>query len=171
MSKNYFSVLHTSFTKRIAAFFSAAVIALLVCFGVMSYVLTRLNVESSSFQTMSDTGSLISGVLDDHIRAESDRLDIIVKNENLKKFVSGMNKSSAAEDVAALEEFSDITGSLDIICENGSGVTAAWVISEQKGFLAGNGGRVMTADEYRLSCRLKAAGVHLKFCQIFLCPP
>lgn len=150
MSKNNFSVLHTSFTKRIAAFFSAAVIVLLVCFGVMSYVLTRLNVENSSLRTMNDTGSLISGVLDDHIRAESDCLDIIVKNENLKKFVSGMNKSSAAEDVAALEEFSDITDSLDIICENGSGVTAAWVISEQKGFLVGNGGKVMTADEYRL---------------------
>lgn len=150
MPKNDFSVLHTSFTKRIAAFFSAAVIALLICFGVMSYMLTRLNAENGSHQTMNDTGSLISGVLDDHIRAEADRLDIIAKNENLKKFVSGMNKSSSVEDVAALEGFSDITEALDLICENGSGVTAAWVISEQKGFLVGNGGKVMTDYEYGL---------------------
>lgn len=142
--------MHTSFTKRISLFFSVAMLALLICFGAMSYTLTKLNAESGADQTMRDTGSLITGVLDDHIRASAEQLEIITRSDKLKAFVAGMNAASSEDGVKSLKEFDEVIYSLDIICADRSDVTAAWIVSEQNGFLAGSGGRTLSAEEHGL---------------------
>ncbi|MCH5348685.1 MAG: EAL domain-containing protein [Oscillospiraceae bacterium] len=144
------SVIHTSFTKRITLFMVTSIILLLVCFCILSYILTRMNVESNAMKTMNNTGSVISGMLDDHMKSAASQLDIIAEDSRLKNFAAGLNAAGGRSDVSSLPDFSEITGLLDIICDRNSNIVSAWIISEQNGILAGNGGTVLFPEEYGL---------------------
>lgn len=149
MSKKQ-SVIHTSFTKRITLFMVISIVLLLVCFCILSYVLTRMNVESNAMKTMTATGEVISGILDDHMKSVASQLDIITEDSRLKDFSTGLNKASGRSDVSSLTDFKDMTGLLDLICDRNSDIVSAWIISEQKGILVGNGEAILFPEEYGL---------------------
>lgn len=145
------SVIHTSFTKRITLFVSVSIIVLLICFGVMSFSLTRMNAETGSMTTMNNTGSLISGMLDDHMKTYAAQLGIITDDDSLKKFAAGLNTAVSKSDVTSLGGFDDISGSLSLICDHSGDILSAWIVSEQNGILVGNNGSILFPDEYE--CR------------------
>ena len=149
--KNKFlSVIHTSFTKRISLFISLFIIILLVCFGVLSYILTNMNAASSFSQTMNSTGSLISGVLDDNINSFAGQLDIISENKDMKNFITEINVSGSADSVKDLNGFSGVASALDIVAGSDSSIIAAWVVSEQNGIFAGSTGEDVLTSKYVL---------------------
>ncbi|MCH5192905.1 MAG: EAL domain-containing protein [Oscillospiraceae bacterium] len=149
MSKKV-SVIHTSFTKRITVFMAASVAFLLVCFCILSYVLTRMNVENNTMNTMNSTGGIISGMLDDQIKSMAMQLDIITEDSRLKDFSAGLNKAAGRSDVKDLADYASISSMLDMICDRNSDIISAWIISEQKSILVGNGGAILFPEEYGL---------------------
>ncbi len=149
----FLSVIHNSFTKRISIFISLFILIMLVIFGVMSFVLTRMNAVSEFSQIMNSTGSLISDILDDHVRSISSQLDIAAENEHLKTFISGLNSVENVSDISKLEGYSDIQNALDTICRGNSDIVSAWVVSERSGILVGSGGQ-MPLNGYSLKDQL-----------------
>ena len=145
-SNKFLSVIHTSFTKRISVVISFFIIVLLVCFGVLSYILTRMNAASSFSQTMNSTGSLISGVLDDRIKSFAGQLDIVSGNDDLKKFISGMNADGNTNNIRDLDGFSGVEAALDIVVNSDGDILSAWVVSEHNGALVGNSGEILSSE-------------------------
>lgn len=150
MPKKNPSAIRTSFSKRLAAYFLAALIVLLVCFEIMSYIITKINAEGNFIYTAQNGGELISDMLDDHLRYISGRLDIVAENEILGNFVAGMNVSGSKDDIKKIENFNEITRHLSLICSSDT-IVSAWIISEQNGMLVSGSGEVLTADEYGLN--------------------
>ncbi len=137
----------SNFARRINLYYLILIVILLVCFGVISYTLMRMNISSSTRQTMNNTGSLISQLLDDHIRASAEELSPIVNSPFFEKYIVSLNTSDDPNSAEYKDEFTDMLGK--VVSEN-SDVVSAWVISEQKGYLTGSGGELLYADEYML---------------------
>lgn len=150
-SGDFLSVIHTSFTKRISLVIMLFIAILLVCFGVLSYTLTRMNAADNFVNTINRSGELISGVLDDHIKAIAGQLDIITKNEELKPFISGVNADGDSGNVKNIDGFSSVLNSLSMLCNSDNDILFAWILSEQNGILVGSDGRVVTDDEHSIS--------------------
>ena len=151
MPKNKPRYLHTSFARRIMLWYMILIASLLICFGVISYALMRMNVSSSSIQTMSNTGNLISGLLNNHVQAIASELDVVTENPSLKDFISGVNSSASTAAVKNIPEAASITESLGTIPSHNSDISYAWVIAEQSGILIDSSGNVISAEEYGLS--------------------
>ena len=147
---SFLSVIHTSFTKRVSLFISVFIVILLVCFGVISYVLTNMNAASSFSQTMYSTGGLISGVLDDSVEAFAGQLDIISDNESLKKFIAEVNADGDIRNVKNLAGASGVEYALNIVSGSDSDIISAWVVSEQNGILFGSRGENAESIAYSL---------------------
>ncbi len=153
MSKNNNSG-SKNFTKRIVANFLLLVFVLLIFFGIFSYILTRMNVSSSTVQMMNNTGSLVSGLLDDHVKLFAEQLDVITSNPNLKNFITNINseEKNILSDTKS-PEWKEITNSLNAVCSHDDDIVSAWIISEQTGILVGNGGATLTEEDYSLNER------------------
>ena len=150
---SFLSVIHTSFTKRIAVVISVFIVILIVCFGVLSYILTNMNAAASFSQTMNSTGSLITGVLDDRIKSFAGQLDIISDNADLKNFITEINAGGNINNIRGSDGFSDIESALDIISGSDSDILTAWIVSEQNGILAGSSGEGISIIEYSLDAQ------------------
>ncbi len=145
MSKNGYSQ-NTNFSKRIISRFLILIAALIAAFAVFSFIITRISVSSSSAQTMNNTGSLISGLLDDHIKAAAEPLDALAAEPSLEKYIIGLNTG----DRECTEKLSEL---LDTVCTLNSDIVSAWAVSERSGILAGSGGRLLSDEEYGLRDR------------------
>lgn len=141
--------IRTSFSKRLSVYISAALLVMLICFEIMSYVITKINAESNFIYTAQSGGELISDMLDDHLQYISSRLDIVAGNEDLGDFVAGMNVSANSDDVKGIKGFNEMTRNLSLICSSDT-IVSSWIISEQNGMLV-SGGEVLSADEYGLN--------------------
>lgn len=142
--------IRTSFSKRLSVYISAALLVMLICFEIMSYVITKINAESNFIYTAQSGGELISDMLDDHLQYISSRLDIVAGNEDLGDFVAGMNVSANSDDVKGIKGFNEMTRNLSLICSSDT-IVSSWIISEQNGMLVSGGGEVLSADEYGLN--------------------
>lgn len=123
---------------------------MLICFEIMSYVITKINAESNFIYTAQSGGELISDMLDDHLQYISSRLDIVAGNEDLGDFVAGMNVSANSDDVKGIKGFNEMTRNLSLICSSDT-IVSSWIISEQNGMLVSGSGEVLSADEYGLN--------------------
>lgn len=142
--------IRTSFSKRLSVYISAALLVMLICFEIMSYVITKINAESNFIYTAQSGGELISDMLDDHLQYISSRLDIVAGNEDLGDFVAGMNVSANSDDVKGIKGFNEMTRNLSLICSSDT-IVSSWIISEQNGMLVSGSGEVLSADEYGLN--------------------
>lgn len=142
--------IRTSFSKRLSVYISAALLVMLICFEIMSYVITKINAESNFIYTAQSGGELISDMLDDHLQYISSRLDIVVGNEDLGDFVADMNVSANSDDVKGIKGFNEMTRNLSLICSSDT-IVSSWIISEQNGMLVSGSGEVLSADEYGLN--------------------
>lgn len=142
--------IRTSFSKRLSIYISAALLVLLICFEIMSYIITKINAEDNFIYTAKSGGELISDMLDDHLKYISGRLDIVAGNENLSAFVAGMNVSANSDDIKGIKGFNEMTRNLSLICSSDT-IVSSWIISEQNGMLLSGSGEVLSADEYGLN--------------------
>ncbi len=145
-SNEFLSVIHNSFTKRIAFFIALLIIAMLLLYGILSFLLTRMSASSEFLQTMNSTGSLVADILDDHVRSLGSQLDIAAENESLKGFISELNSSGDVSDIPEMKDYAEIQNALDTICRGNSDIVSAWVVSDRNGILVGNGGRVLGSE-------------------------
>ena len=139
--------IRSNFARRINLYYSILIIILLVCFGAISYALMRMNVSSSTLQTMNNTGSLISQLLDDHIQAVAGELSPVADSSLLEKYIVSLNTADNPSEAEYKDEIISILSKID---EENPDIVSAWIISEQKGYLTGSTGEILAADEYML---------------------
>ncbi|MCM1023718.1 MAG: EAL domain-containing protein [Prevotella sp.] len=147
MSKNKYAE-NTQYSKRIVLCFIILAAALLTVFGVMSFILTRINVSGNSMQIMTNTGALIAGLLNDHMKAAKTPLDDIVSDPLTEKYVIELDGGVSEQD-----SVSALSRQLDAACEKNADAVSAWVVSETGGMLVANGGRTVPAEEFALAER------------------
>lgn len=159
MSKNTYAG-NTKYSRRIISRFLVLVAVLFVVFGAMSFALTRINVSANSAQIMNNTGALVSGLLNDHIKAAAVRLDEIASDPLTEKYMIALNSAAPGEDPRGMTTgFSDAPKLEDILsgaCSKSEDIVSAWIVSESSGILIGsgrNGGGRLTAEEFGLSER------------------
>lgn len=141
------SVVRSNFARRINLYYFILIAILLVLFGIISYALMRMNISSNTVQTMSNTGNLISELLDDHIRNSSDKLTTVANNELIDDYIISLNTSDNISDAEYKDE---IVSLLSGVVDENSDIVSAWIISEQKGILTSSTGEVIPAEDYRL---------------------
>ncbi|MBP1550286.1 MAG: cache domain-containing protein, partial [Oscillospiraceae bacterium] len=141
------SVVRSNFARRINLYYFILIAVLLVLFGIISYALMRMNISSNTVQTMNNTGSLISELLDDHIRNSSDELLAVANNELIDDYIISLNTS---ENTSAVEHKDEIVELLSGLVNENSDIVSAWIISEQKGILTGSTGEIISSESYGL---------------------
>lgn len=141
------SVVRSNFARRINLYYFILIAVLLVIFGVISYTLMRMNISSNTIQTMRNTGSLISELLDDHIRNSADSLADVAESEFIDDYIISLNTSENFNEVKYKEDMVSLLSG--ITAENPDAVSA-WIISEQKGYLTGSTGEIISSDDYGL---------------------
>lgn len=142
--------IRSNFARRINLYYLILIVILLVCFGIISYALTRMNISSTTLHTMNNTGSLISRLLDDHIQAVAEELSPITNSSALEKYIISLN---TADNPSEAEYKEEITLALSKIDEENADIVSTWIISEQKGYLTGSNGEILAADEYMLETK------------------
>jgi len=142
--KNYYE--NTRFSKRIIVRFIALIAAMLVLFAVFSFALTRMNATLYSAQTMDNTGSLITGLLDDKVKAYAGQLTSAVSDPMTEKYIVGLNTENISENAEKLAEILD-----GAVARGTDGVISAWAVSDGSGILVGNDGTVLSDGEYNLA--------------------
>ena len=142
--------IRSNFARRINLYYLILIVILLICFGAISYALMRMNISSNTLQTMNNTGSLISQLLDDHIQAVTEELSPITSSSMLEKYIVSLN---TADNPSEAEHKDEITSILSKIAEENADIVSAWIISEQKGYLTGSTGEILAADEYMLETK------------------
>lgn len=159
MSKNKYAE-NTKYTRRIILRFIILAAALMTAFGAISFALTRINVSANSYQIMNNTGSLVSGLLNDHLRAVTDCLDDITSEPYTEIYMIALNSAAPGEDPRmTISGFSDAPKLEDILsgaCSKNDDIVSAWIVPENSGILIGsgrNGGGLLTAEEFGLSER------------------
>ena len=130
-SGNFLSVIHTSFTKRISVFIAVYVVLLILCFGILSFFLTKMNAVSEYTNIMRGTGELASGILDDHIKNLGGQLGAAAESDELKNLISGLNTNENTADISDIDGYTEVEEALDIICRGNSGILSAWVVSDR----------------------------------------
>ncbi len=145
------SVVRSNFARRINLYYFVLIAVLLVIFGAISYALMRMNISSTTIQTMSNTGSLISELLDDHIRSSAGNLADIAEYEYIDEYIISLNTS---ENPSEAEHKDEIVGLLSKITAETPDAVSAWIVSEQKGYLIGNSGEFISAESYGLQERV-----------------
>ncbi len=142
------SAIRSNFSRRINLCYLVLIVILLILFGIISFFLMRMNVSENTIQTMTNTGSLISGLVNDHMGEYADELSIVTSDPDLVGFIADINSS---EDVSSVKHFDKFSGKLSRIVSDNSDIVSAWIISEQNGRLTGSSGNVAEADSYGLS--------------------
>lgn len=140
----------TNFSRRVVSRFLILVTALLIVFTVISYILIRLSVSSSSLQSMTNTGSLVTGLLDDHIKAYASVPNGAASDLEIKKYLIDIGADGADAQAAAdkLSELFDIA-----LGKSSEDAVSVWAVSESSGILVGSGGASLSAEEYALAER------------------
>lgn len=146
MSKTKYAE-NTKYSKRIISRFVVLASVLMIVFAAMSFVLTRINASTNSTQIMTNTGNLVSGLLNDHIKAAEAQLGMAASNPLLENCMIGLNSGS---DKANTAKIADI---LNMACEASSDSVSVWAVSESSGVLVGNSGQVLSAEQYALTER------------------
>jgi len=149
MSKNNKKI-RSNFSRRINLCYLILIVILLSCFSLISYALMRMNISSSTIQTMNNTGSLISQLLEDHISNAADELSQVTNSPLLEKYIISINTSDKPSEAEYNEE---IIGMLKNVTEENPDIVSSWIISEQKGYLTGCTGEILAADEYMLESK------------------
>ena len=149
MSKNTYAG-NTKYSRRIISRFLVLVAVLLAVFGAMSFALTRINVSANSAQIMNNTGELVSGLLNDHIKASAAQLDEITSDPLTEEYMIGLNSADPDADPFELKEALNMSGILDLACSKNPDAVSAWIVSDSSGILVANGGRTLTAGEFGL---------------------
>lgn len=137
----------SNFARRINLYYLILIAVLLVIFAVISYALMRVNISSNSIQTMNNTGSLISELLNDHIKSEVNGITAIAENPVVEKYIISIN---TADNPSEAEYKDEMTALLKNVAAENSDIFSAWIISEQKGYLTDGNGAVLTAEDYKL---------------------
>ena len=150
MSKNTYAG-NTKYSRRIISRFLVLVAVLLAVFGAMSFALTRINVSANSAQIMNNTGELVSGLLNDHIKASAAQLDEITSDPLTEEYMIGLNSADPDADPFELKEALNMSGILDLACSKNPDAVSAWIVSDSSGILVANGGRTLTAGEFGLN--------------------
>lgn len=146
MAKNKYTE-NTKYTGRIVSRFLILTSILMIVFGALSFALTRMNASANSGQIMNNTGNLVSGLINDHIRSAGALLDPAASNPLMESCIIGLNMGSA--DINA-PKIADI---LDQACAGNADAVSAWVVSESSGILVGNNGQIIDTDEFALTDR------------------
>ncbi len=141
------SVVRSNFARRINLYYFILIAVLLVIFGIISYMLMRMNISSNTIQTMNNTGSLISELLDDHMRSYANNLSAVAESELIDDYIISLNTSDNPYDA---EYKAEMVALLSKITEENSDTVSAWIISEQKGYLTGSTGEIISAENYGL---------------------
>ncbi|MBQ5320139.1 MAG: EAL domain-containing protein [Oscillospiraceae bacterium] len=141
------TTVRSNFARRINLYYLILIVILLICFGITSYALMRMNISSNSLQTMNNTGSLISELLNDNISSSADKLSVVIQNPNLDDYIISLNTSDKP---SSSEHKDEIVSLLNDITQQNDDIISAWVISEQKGYLTGNNGEILSPEEYML---------------------
>lgn len=141
------TVVRSNFARRINLYYFILIAVLLVLFGVISYALMRINISSNTIQTMNNTGSLVSELLDDHIKNSSEDIVAVANNGLLDDYIISVNTS---EDMTDVEYKDEIVGMLSNVVEENPDAVSAWIVSEQKGCLTSSTGEIIPAESYGL---------------------
>lgn len=144
MSKNNYTE-NTKYSKRIVLRLVAVSSVLLILFGAMSFVLTKINAAANSMQTMNNTGVLVSGLLNDHIKAAKTGLDEIVSNPMTEEYIIGLGGGDPEKNILALDDI------LTAACAGDPNAVSAWIAPESSSMLIGNDGQMLTGGEFELS--------------------
>ncbi|MBR4095908.1 MAG: cache domain-containing protein, partial [Oscillospiraceae bacterium] len=141
------SVVRSNFARRINLYYFVLIAVLLALFCAISYALMRMNISSSTIQTMNNTGSLISELLDDHIRISTEQINSVAGNELIDDYIISLN---TAEDTSSVEYKDEIVAILSETADENPDIVSAWIISEQKGLLTGSTGEIIPSEIYGL---------------------
>lgn len=129
------------------------VILTMLCFGAISYMIARINTENDSNVTMTNAGTVISGLVKDFMEPKLNLVRQIGTQEDVIAFINsgGSNLSDAELKQNAL--YPDVEKMLDKICADDKDIVSVWLAIEGSGVLIGDNGKYLDPDTFGLKDR------------------
>lgn len=129
------------------------VILMMVCFGVISYMIARINTENDSNVTMTNAGTVISGLVRDFMMPKIKSVQQVGESENIAAFINSCGLETSDSELKKNELYSDVEKILDKLHTYDKDIVSAWLAVESSGVLIGDGGKYLDPDTYALKDR------------------
>lgn len=149
MINRFKEFLNTSFVRRIVFKFVLIYIVLLACFGLITYMLTRMYIISDTENNLRSTSGSVSAAVDEYMTSKVSPLRMLASNRSVQEYLMA-DKESAER---PLDKANVVYALLDSVNEYDGDIKGAWIVSDKGGNMLGSSGIYKTADEFELTGR------------------
>lgn len=129
------------------------VILTIVCFGAVSYMIARINTENDSNVTMTNAGTVISGLVTDFMGPKINAVRQIGDRENVAAFINSCGSAVSDSELKQNALYADVEAMLDKVCADDKDIVSAWLAVEGSGVLIGDNGKYIAPDTFALKDR------------------
>lgn len=129
------------------------IILTIVCFGAVSYMIARINTENDSNVTMTNAGTVISGLVKDFMEPKINAVQQIGDGENVAAFINSCGSAVSDSELKQNALYTDVEAMLDKVCANDKDIVSAWLAVEGSGVLIGDNGKYIDPDTFALKDR------------------
>lgn len=132
--------------------FSATIIliAVLLAFGGISYLMARLRTETDSLDDMNNAANVISGIVSDYMSPKIESVKSLAQSKTATEFISDSGSANSSEELQSVDSYEDICGTLNDMALSSNDIVSAWIVSESGKTLLANNERFVSAQELAL---------------------
>lgn len=138
-------------SKRIMHRIVAAAFLTVSAFALIFFIVTKINIESTFYDNMSNTGNIVSGIVSDHLNVKIGNLKKNAANDTIASFLDATGKNTSYSELQLLDGYDEVQEILDDICDTDPDLVSAWIVSEQSGILISNANGFLLPTDYGLS--------------------
>ncbi|MGN0553615.1 MAG: EAL domain-containing protein [Oscillospiraceae bacterium] len=126
-----------------------AMIALLLAFSVIVFLLARVRTENSSLSTMTNSAAVVSGIVKDYMSPKIETVKNAANDKLVADFLGG--KAESEQDIKNIAEYNDINSMLSGMSLANSDVVSSWIIFESDRILISDNGTFINSDALSLN--------------------
>lgn len=126
-----------------------AMIALLLAFSVIVFLLARVRTENSSLSTMTNSAAVVSGIVKDYMSPKIETVKNAANDKLVADFLGG--KAESEQDIKNIAEYNDINSMLSGMSLSNSDVVSSWIIFESDRILVSDNGTFINSDALSLN--------------------
>ena len=149
----------TQVSSQIMKKFILVMIAMILIFCGISFLLAKINTESNSYNDMLNAGNVISGIVSDYMDPKISSVKSVSENKDVIAFLNEIGSSSSEEDITSADKYITVQSLLNNITAYDRSIVSSWIVSESGGAVIGNENKFITAEDFSLSSKYWYRGI------------
>lgn len=148
--KQFFSL---SINRHLAVSVFIINLILFICFGFLSFYISKINLEKNAKQNMNDTGSLVTEIISNHVELKALKLTSEESQAALNGYFESAGDLTERERISEDENYGILLETLGDILKGDPDIVNVWAVSEKSGVYVSTDNPFVSAVDYSLSSR------------------